>query len=102
MSAANILSHSVPLFSVGAMTFGAFRAYNNFQDTYSTPSSYLGISIATAALQSSVVVIASPTPVGLVILAGATAYQGILQYAAMKAGEQIGIAARTPENRELR
>ena len=109
MAAAHALASSFPLFSVGAMTYGAARAYNNFQDTSSSPTTYLGITMGVVVAQSSWAFIlptaASPNAagvgVGLLTLAGATLYQGAVVYAAMKAGEQIGIAAR-PENRELR
>lgn len=109
MSASHALASSFPLFSVGAMVYGATRAYNNFQDTSSSPTTYLGIATGVVAIQSSwafaLPAVASPTPagfgVGILTLAGATLYQGAIVYAAMKAGEEIGIAARH-ENRELR
>ena len=112
MAAAHALASSFPLFSVGAMAYGAARAYNNFQDTSSSPTTYLGITMGVIVAQSSWAFIlptaASPNAtgvgIGLLTLAGATLYQGGMAYAAMKAGEQIGIAARPVkfENRELR
>jgi hypothetical protein len=112
MSATRALASSFPLFSVGAMAYGAARAYNNFQDTSSSPISYLSITMGVIAAQNSWTLIlptaASPNAtgvgIGMLTLAGATLYQCGMAYAAMKAGEQIGIAARPAktENRELR
>lgn len=107
--ASRALSSSFPLFTTGAMVYGAARAYNNFQDTTSSPTTYLGIAMGISGIQNVWAFLlptaASPNAagmgVGLMTLAGVTLYQGGMMYAAMKAGEQIGIAARN-ENRELR
>ena len=89
------------------MIYGAFRTYNNHQDKVS-PSTYLGISIGVSAVQSGwalfVPVAASPNVAGigagLGLLAAASVYQGVILYAAMAAGEEIGVVARQPNRDE--
>lgn len=118
MAASHAISSSFPLFTAGAMVYGAARAYNHFQDKSSSQNTYLGIAVGVSAVQKSwaffLPAAASPNVagvgVGLLTLAGATLYQGGMMYAAMKAGEQVGIAAQSSqqqhtnatENRELR
>lgn len=107
--ASRAVSSSFPLFTAGAMVYGATRAYNNFQDTTSSPMTYLGIAMGISGIQNIGAFLlptaASPNAtgmgIGLLTLTGVTLYQGGMMYAGMKAGEQIGIAARN-ENRELR
>ena len=114
MTASRIVSSSFPLFTTGAMVYGAARAYRNHpnQDTSSSWNTYLGVAMGVSAVQNIwaglLPAAASPNAtgvgIGLVTLTGATLYQGGIMYASMLAGEQIGIVARSSnnENRELR
>ena len=86
------------------MVYGAFRTYNNHQDKVS-PSTYLGISIGVSAAQNLLrlfVPAATASPnvagigVGIGLMAAASVYQGVILYAAMAAGEEIGVVARQP------
>lgn len=92
------------------MVYGAMRAYNNFQDK-SSPSTYFGIATGVALINNSWMVLSNvPFPTRAGFMAGvSSAAAGTLNhcgmmFVAMKAGEQIGLAARplSPSKEEIR